>query len=198
MCLAHRPPPGHRPPSLQNGMVPPQASAIVEVTVVVVVVVVLVVGTTHPPAPHASQQLANTPTHALPPSGAVHRPGSRFVLHRGLPPGRVRQQVTAPGLPHVERAAQRLTAPLQDIGSVPAVARALAIPAAHATYVPCGTVSLHVQSAATWMRASATACASPGMSPHRANAVLATRDTPSSRAVETRSVAVPKRCRAAI
>jgi len=71
------------------------------------VVVVVLAG--EQPRVHASQQLAWSPTHALPPGGAVHLPVPSSTLQRPVP----WQQVTAPGLPHVERAAQRTTAPRQ-------------------------------------------------------------------------------------
>jgi hypothetical protein len=51
----------------------------------------------------ASQQLGTLPTQALPPGGGVHASGARFVLHFVAPLGLVRQQVTNPGLPQVER-----------------------------------------------------------------------------------------------
>jgi hypothetical protein len=60
------------------------------------------------------------PTHADPPLGGLQVAASRFRLHLVTPLALVRQQVTAPGLPHVERATQRLAAPKQSAGSVPA------------------------------------------------------------------------------
>ena len=75
---------------------------VVEVDEVVVVVA-------QPPAPQASQQLGTDPMHALPPPGATQRAAPRSIEHDVLPDGRVRQQVTNPGLPHVDLAAQRLT-----------------------------------------------------------------------------------------
>ena len=59
----------------------------------------------------------NAPAHALPPAGATQRSASLFVLHFVLPDSLVRQQVTNPGFPQVDRAAQRFTAPLQYVGS---------------------------------------------------------------------------------
>jgi len=73
------------------------------------VVVVVVVVVAQPPAVHASQQLATWPTHAEPPLGAAHFAELLLIEHFVVPLPVVRQQVTAPGLPHVERAAHRLT-----------------------------------------------------------------------------------------
>jgi hypothetical protein len=70
-----------------------------------------------PPAPHASQQLENTPVQTLPPDGARHLPASDLTPHFVAPLAVVRQQVTAPGArPHVDFAAQRLaeTAQVSD------------------------------------------------------------------------------------
>jgi len=83
--------------------------------VVVACSVVLVVA--HPPSKQASQQLGTTPTQALPPVGATQWAGLRFTLQTVSPVGLVRQHVTKPGLPHVDRAAQRMTEPLQPRGS---------------------------------------------------------------------------------
>jgi hypothetical protein len=62
-----------------------------------------------PPAVHASQQLASWPTHAEPPLGAAHFAELLLIEHFVVPLLVVRQQVTKPDLPHVERAAHRLT-----------------------------------------------------------------------------------------
>jgi hypothetical protein len=86
-----------------------QAGTLVEVVDVVVVVVVDVV-VTHPPAAHASQQLGTAPTQAWPPRGGVHFAGSRLIAQEVRPALVVRQQVTKPGLPHVDLLAHRLTA----------------------------------------------------------------------------------------
>jgi hypothetical protein len=77
------------------------ASVVVAVDDVVVVVDVV----TQPPTPHASQQLVNVPTH---PPARTHRSAVRRTAQRG-PLGVVRQHVTAPGRPQVERRAQRMT-----------------------------------------------------------------------------------------
>ena len=73
------------------------------------VVVVVVVVVAHPPSVQASQQLATSPTQADPPFGAPHFAGLLLIEQLVLPLFVVRQQVTKPDLPHVERAAQRLT-----------------------------------------------------------------------------------------
>jgi len=72
----------------------------------------------HPVSVHASQQLANRPTHADPPLGARQRSACCFSVQRVLPWRLVTQQVTDPaGLLHVEREAQRVTLLLQLFGS---------------------------------------------------------------------------------
>jgi hypothetical protein len=113
---------------LQLGDVSPQG-----VGRLVVVVLVVVVVTAQPPLPHASQQLVADPTHTCPPLGALHDDARRFTVHLVAPPGFVRQQVTAPGLPHVERAAQRRTADWHCGGSWPFEARSVATAAAQLT-----------------------------------------------------------------
>ena len=92
-------------------------------------------GGAQPPSVHASQQLENAPVHALPPAGATQWSPSRFVLHLVFPDELVRQQVTNPGFPHVDRAAHRFTAPLQYLGRSDgsALARSFATPAAQLT-----------------------------------------------------------------
>jgi hypothetical protein len=73
-----------------------------------------------PLGPHASQQLVKAPTQASPPAGATQSVTSRFTLQRVVPAALVRQQVTKPCFPQVERAAQRITAPLHWRGRRPA------------------------------------------------------------------------------
>jgi hypothetical protein len=80
-----------------------------------VVVVVLVVGGggAQPAPPQASQQLVYFPTHAVAFNGALQCAASRLILHF-VALASVTQHVTAPaGLPQVECAAHRLTAPAQ-------------------------------------------------------------------------------------
>jgi len=84
----------------------------------------------------ASQQLEKAPTHAEPPLGALHWFAPFLVEHRVLPRLSVVQQVTNPGLPHVERAAHETTLPLQLFGSASSSASMLATPRAHFTYWP--------------------------------------------------------------
>ena len=79
------------------------------VDVVVVTVKVVVVGDAQPLPPHASQQLDAVPTHALPCFGALQRPC--LIEHDVFPDADVRQQVTNPVRPQVDRAAHRTTAP---------------------------------------------------------------------------------------
>jgi hypothetical protein len=126
-------------------------AAVVEVVAAVVVVtawVVVVVGsevvvvvawqTKAPPvepAPHESQQLAAVPAHACPPfGGALHWLAFDLIEHFTLPRLSTRQQVMAPGLPHVELAAQRTTLPLQLLGRSPDLASSFATWATQLTY----------------------------------------------------------------
>jgi hypothetical protein len=78
------------------------------VVVVVAGAVVVVTAPQVPPA-HASQQLGTLLTQALPPFGGLHLSAPRLMLQRVLPLSSVRQQATAFGRPHVERAAQLTT-----------------------------------------------------------------------------------------
>ncbi len=113
------------------------AVVVVGAAVVVVgaaVVVVVPSQTNGPPAPQESQQLAAVPTHAWPPLGALHFSALDLVEHFTLPRRSMRQQVTAPGLPHVDLAAQRTTSPLHWRGRSPESASAFATPATHLTY----------------------------------------------------------------
>ena len=94
--------PPQRPsgPKLQSGG---KSVVVVELEVLELVVVA------QPPAPHASQQLENDPTQALPPFGAMQRSAPRLTAHDVFPELLVRQHVTEPGLPHVDFEAQRFT-----------------------------------------------------------------------------------------
>jgi hypothetical protein len=151
-------PPGHVAPprsvpshcsGLSTTPLPQRDGAVVVVTVVLVdvaidvlvtvdvatvddvdVLVEVVVATVHSPfVPHASQQLGTEPTQAVPPDGAWHWAGLFLMLHFAFPVRVVRQQVTAPGRPHVEREAQRVTSARQSAGRRPS-ATALATTAA--------------------------------------------------------------------
>ncbi len=73
-----------------------------------------------PPVTQASQQLGRCPTHDVPCLVALQCAASLLMLQVVFPFAGVRQQVTKPGFPHVERAAQSATARLQDFGKVPA------------------------------------------------------------------------------
>ena len=108
-----------------------------------------------PGAGQASQQLAQVPGV---PFFAVHDAASFLILQLVTPCGFVTQQVTNPGLPHVECAAHFLTAPLHVFGKKLGSAgsrpeRVFATPAAQLTYCPWFTVgglpASHVQSVAT-------------------------------------------------
>jgi len=106
------------PPATVVVVVPPAAVVVVigRVGVVVVVVVAGQLGPL-PGAGQASQQLVQAPTV---PCFAVQCVASFLILHL-VPLWVVTQQVTAPGLPQVECAAHRFTAPLQLTGSTPLV-----------------------------------------------------------------------------
>jgi hypothetical protein len=92
------------------------------------VVLVVVSQTNAPPGDdsHASQQLVAVPTHAWPSFGGLHLSALFLIEHFTLPLRSMRQQVTEPGLPHVDFAAQRVTSPLHSFGSAPLFARSLA------------------------------------------------------------------------
>jgi hypothetical protein len=116
----------------------------------------------------ASQQLANVPTHAVPPFGALHLSMPDLVEHFVWPLALVRQQVTNPGLPQVERAAHFTTAPLQLwFASV-----AFACCVAHLTYWPwfVEPAQSQLQFNATAARAAAMSAASTPVASHLAYA----------------------------
>src|SRR5438874_625380 len=89
-----------------------------------------------PSAAHASQQLDCDPTHAVPPCGGLQSSSRCLILHIVWPCSSVRQQVTKPGLPQVDRAAQRTTASLHSCRSDPSLTAASAKCATQLTYVP--------------------------------------------------------------
>jgi len=89
-----------------------------------------------PSAAHASQQLDCDPTHAVPPCGGLQSSSRCLILHIVWPCSSVRQQVTKPGLPQVDRAAQRTTASLHSCRSDPSFTAASARCATQLTYVP--------------------------------------------------------------
>jgi hypothetical protein len=111
----------------------------------------------------ASQQLAKLPTHAEPPFGALQLAALDFVEHF-VTPLLVRQQVTNPGLPQVDRAAHFTTAPLQ-LGFVVCNA-VFAAPVAHFTYWPWFVKLSQGHAAATAARAAATLPASAPVTSH--------------------------------
>jgi hypothetical protein len=105
-------------PSQLLGQLPPH----VVVVVVVVGVVVVETGQLGPPAgdAQASQQLRQGPTR---PFRLAHA-AALFAIEQRVPFEPVTQQVTAPGLPHVDFEAHFLTAPLHFAGRRPAATRA--------------------------------------------------------------------------
>jgi hypothetical protein len=137
-------------------------AAVVVVTGAPVVVVGAAVVVVVPPqaSSHASQQLADEPTHAVPPFGAVHFSALFLIEHFTLPRRSMRQQVTAPGFPQVDLAAHRTTAPLHSVGRAPLSARAFATCPTHFTYCPWFSAVAQSHSAAAAARAAATAASS--------------------------------------
>ena len=103
---------------------------------VVPVGVVVVVTVEHVAPPQPSQQLATSPTQALPPLGGLHAPARGLMPHLWTPRPVVRQHVTNPRLPQVDFAAHRLTAPLHALGNAPALTAVFAAATAHLRYVP--------------------------------------------------------------
>jgi len=130
------------------------------VVVEVLVVVVVVLG--HPLGPQASQQLGLAPMVA----GGLQRVASRRMLQWIFPTESVRQQVTKPGLPQVERAAQRTTLDLQGRGSRNASTSPLATPATHRTYWPW----LVAAAQGHWISALSRVAQTAAMSVHVASA----------------------------
>jgi hypothetical protein len=137
------------------------------VEVLVDTAVLVVVEPAHPVPVHASQQLENDPTQAVPLPDGVQLDAD-FLSEHFVLPFLVRQQVTNPGLPQVDLAAHFLTAPLQLLGRLRLL---LAESATHFTYWPWFAAVAHGQAASAVARAAATAAASPGSSPHLAEAV---------------------------
>ena len=89
-----------------------------------------------PPDTQASQQLGRCPTHAVPFLDGLQSAALLFVPHVVVPFAVVRQQVTKPGFPQVDRAAQCFTAPLHCFGSVPAFTASFATRVAQRTKAP--------------------------------------------------------------
>jgi hypothetical protein len=138
--------------------------AIVVVVVVVDVVLdVLVLEVAHPDGPQASQQLANTLGH---PPRATQRAALRSTWHRDTP-RRAMQQVTRPGLPHVDLAAHCTTLALHSALSCRAGTAWEATPRAHSTYARCVSACEQSHRRSTLSRTAATASRSPGASPQR-------------------------------
>jgi hypothetical protein len=119
-------------------------------------------GDAQPLAVQASQQLAWTPTHAAPPFGGLQLAALDFVEHVVAPFFVVRQHVTNPALPHVDRAAHLTTTPLQLLF----VSVAFACFAAHLTNWPWLGAPAQSQFAATAARAAATSLASAPVGSH--------------------------------
>jgi len=91
-------------------VVAPPVVVVVAAPVVVVAAGVVVVVVVLPGAPHASQQLDVEPTNAVPRRGASQSAASLLIEQVVSPWRLVRQQVTKPGRPQVDCAAQVTTA----------------------------------------------------------------------------------------
>src|SRR5438094_5161289 len=102
---------------------------VVVVVAMGVVVVVLLVG-----APQASQQLGADPTDAVPPVGALQSAAVLVIEHVVCPLLSVVQQVTKPGLPQVECAAQEITVSSHSGRSDPSATAAAATASTQLTY----------------------------------------------------------------
>jgi hypothetical protein len=136
----------------------------VEVVVVVGGAVVVVGGAVvvvvpPQPASHALQQLGVVPTHACPPFGALHLSALDLVEHFSLPRALMRQHVTKPGLPQVERAAHFLTAAPQ-LGF--AKAASFTALATQLTYCPWFSAAAQSQVAAAACAAAMSAASATG------------------------------------
>jgi hypothetical protein len=161
---AQKKPAGHTP-SPHVGIDPPlhgvAGSVVVVVDVETVVDVVVVVdGATQPLAVHASQQLAKTPTHADPPGGGWHCAAVRRTWHFVVPFALVRQQVTAPGRPHVDFDTHRSTLLAHIAGSMPPSTRWRTMGRAQLRNVGRSAAAAQGQPASTAARAAATAAGS--------------------------------------
>jgi hypothetical protein len=162
------------PPQSVVVVVPLPVVVVVELVVVTVVDVVVVDVVAQPLAVQASQQLSRRPVQARPSRGGRQWAASRLIEQRVTPCRFVRQQVTAPARPQVERAAQRCTKPAHDgFCSV-----ALATDAAQDTYVPCRAAVAQSHPDATAARAAATSLRSGSVvGSHAPDARVATRNT---------------------
>jgi len=104
--------PEHAPPQVGKDDPPVHGArtrvAAVVVDVLLEVVLVVELGA-HPLSAHAGQH-GSGPVQAAPPGEEWQADWSRLIVHRVRPRASVRQQVIAPGLPHVERAAHRFSA----------------------------------------------------------------------------------------
>jgi len=109
---------------------------------------------------HASQQLVDDPRHETPPFGGRHLSALFLIEHRTLPRRSTRQHVTAPSLPHVDLAAQRVSSLLHSWGRAPMDACVFANSPTHFTYCPWFEDSVQWHCASALARAVATAASS--------------------------------------
>jgi hypothetical protein len=121
---------------------------------------VVVVAPTQPPAVQLSQQLGTVPTHAEPPTGALHFAALDLREHFVLPVAVVRQHVTKPVAPQVDFLAHFTTAALHSFGRLPLVAAALATCATQWMYGLWPTAVSHGHCRSAAARVDATAAGS--------------------------------------
>jgi hypothetical protein len=160
-------------------------------------VVLVVVGGAHAPPVQASQQLVWSLTQALPSAGDVQVPALLRMPHLRPPPTSVRQQATAPARPHVERTAQRTTAPRHWRRSCWAATASCATAATQRTYCAWRCAPAQSQRLAAVARVAATASASPGWSPHAAKLDGTATEIHQAISPGTRNRMAPPRPRAA-
>ena len=115
------------------------------------VVLVVVLVDAQPVAVQASQQLSGPVLHAVPSFGAVQAAALRRMAHLVSPLVFVRQQVTKPGRPHVDRLAHRCATPSQSW----LVSEVVRVSAEQRRYV-CRLVPVQLHARATAVRAFAT------------------------------------------
>jgi len=149
----------------------------------------VVVTTGHPNGPQVSQQLAWRPT--VPPI-AAQRSASPTTVHPG-PSSRVRQHVTKPGRPQVDRAAQRTTLARQWRGRVPFRTASLATPATHRTQLVCVVAAAQGQLVSAAFRVAATAVGSAQPAANVTRAIPGSDDASRRRHV-ARSMSRPPLC----
>ena len=143
---------------MHSGRVLPHGLGTVELVVVLLLVldVLTMVDVVEQPFVHASQQCAQRL--GVPPC-AAHRAALASMRQPVLPLRSV-QQATAPGCPHVERAAHRRTSLRHPDGRRPSRLRTRTTSRAHRTYAPWLAAPAQSHMPSTAARAARTACVS--------------------------------------